>query len=231
MRARLSESHLEYVPAECLSDVSVIVDVGAHRGAWTDGVLSVLRPKRVFCFEPSPAAAAALRDRFATRPGVTVVECALGGKVSTGALHIFAAADLNSLYEPSPALTRTIPEATPMAAIDVRIARLDDELPEGLAVDLLKIDVQGYELEVITGAMGVLGRTKCVIVETPFVEQYRGGSTFCDVHRVLVDHAGFRFFGFTALHRGSDGSILWTDSVYYRPSAPVPSSPRIQDQR
>jgi FkbM family methyltransferase len=210
--------------------VSVIVDVGAHRGAWTDGVLSVLHPEQAFCFEPSPAEAAALRGRFATLPSVTVVECALGKSASAGALHVFATADLNSLYEPGPELTRAVPGATAMATVDVRIARLDDELPEGLVVDLLKIDVQGYEVEVLMGAMGVLDRTRCVIVEAPFVEQYRGGSTFCDSHRLLVDRAGFRFFGFTALHRGSDGSILWTDSVYYRPSGPMPSNCRVQDQ-
>lgn len=49
--------------------------------------------------------------------------------------------------------------------IDVEARRLDDLVPDHGVIDLLKIDVEGYELQVLSGATKTLARTRCVIFE------------------------------------------------------------------
>jgi len=57
--------------------------------------------------------------------------------------------------------------------------------------DLIKMDVQGYELEVLKGATECLKTVKAVITEVSFKEYYRGQ---CQFHDILTFLAGFNLF-------------------------------------
>ncbi len=81
---------------------------------------------------------------------------------------------------------------------------------------LVKIDVQGFEGEVIRGGEAVLGRAKIVIVETTFVELYVGQPLFGTIHEQL-SRLGFAFQGnLSQLWNPEDGRILQADSLYAR---------------
>ena len=71
--------------------------------------------------------------------------------------------------------------------VSVPVRRLEDYRREmGLELpDLIKLDVQGYELAVLKGAAAELDYCKAIIVEVSFVEMYEGQCMFSDVCKFL----------------------------------------------
>jgi FkbM family methyltransferase len=214
-RAGLARSLLEFVPPQVRREVRTAVDVGAHLGEWTTGVLQIFPQCEVFAFEPTPDIADLLARKFAADQRVHVVTSAVGREPGTGILHRFSASDLNSLRPANPTLSAAIPLAVEDGAIAVPVTTLDATLSDVDRVDVLKIDVQGNEADVLAGSCGVLSRTSCVIIETTFLPQYEGAPTFGEVHALLTD-AGFFFHGFTRIARRSDGAAIWSDAIYCR---------------
>lgn len=102
--------------------------------------------------------------------------------------------------------------------LEVDIHRLDYFLPtlhlEGTV--LIKIDVQGYSLNVLRGANQTLASADMVLVETSFVGLYDGEATFDQVYRFMVD-AGFQFAGLLdQLEHPKSGAILQGDAIFLR---------------
>ena len=86
----------------------------------------------------------------------------------------------------------------------VPIKRLDACLPTPLPRPvLLKIDVQGFELEVLKGATGMLPHIDAVYVEASYVELYEGQALHEEIERFLIE-AGFTLDGRfnTHIHQG-----------------------------
>jgi FkbM family methyltransferase len=129
----------------------VAVDAGAHIGYLTlELARAVGVDGRVYALEPDPAAAAALRSNLRrNRLGdrVIVVEQALGAEPGTAVLHLAGGGEASSLAE--------LPGFH--ARLDVRVTPLD-ELVGDAAVDLVKLDVEGAELEALRGMTRLLRR-------------------------------------------------------------------------
>jgi FkbM family methyltransferase len=104
---------------------------------------------------------------------------------------------------------------------------LDDLLTErhAPAVDLLKLDVQGYELEVLKGASGALAQSTAMLLEASLIRINSGCPPISEVMS-YADTAGFRLFDFSSQIRRKD-RILWqTDLLFIRSNSrllPLPS--------
>ena len=101
-------------------------------------------------------------------------------------------------------------------AIEVRPL---DEVLEGTQLDehiLVKIDVQGYEDNVILGGTKIIKRAKVLIVEVSFDVLYEGQCLFDDIYH-LVRKMGFRYAGqIDQLTSPVDGTLLQADALFLR---------------
>ena len=84
-------------------------------------------------------------------------------------------------------------------------------------INLLKSDTQGFELEVLKGAIGMLKQNKVefIFLEINFVELYKNLPSFCDINGFLSQH-GFkllRFYDFSYY----ENALGWTDTLFYNP--------------
>lgn len=100
--------------------------------------------------------------------------------------------------------------------VDVRT--LDDLLREVPSVDLLKLDVQGFERQVIAGGAITLKGTCCLLVEFDFERLYEGDTTYRELANIVEGELGFGFWDMSAPER-RHGRALWADACFVRPGS------------
>jgi len=194
-----------------------LVDVGANDGGFLSSVFQLVSPREVFVFEPLPACQSSLQRMLSNRASAHLFQCAVGSAKGELELHCTGDSKMSSALQPAPHIEGLYQRGdfTIVRKVTVPVVRLDDALPEGLSVDLLKIDVQGFELEVFKGAEQTLARTRSVLLEVNYVEHYKGGARFEDVYDVMRRHS-FRIYGVSAPYGGGKGGPLWADAMFVK---------------
>ncbi|MFQ3670906.1 MAG: FkbM family methyltransferase [Verrucomicrobiia bacterium] len=130
------------------------VDVGANIGEVALALAVAVGPKgRVMAVEPHPRTCGWLRENIALNglEHVTVVQVGVGEKAGVMRLTDSRRDDMNHV--------------TDGEGVDVEVKRLDELVKEWNQLDLLKVDVEGYELPVLRGGAAVMSRVRCVVVE------------------------------------------------------------------
>ena len=141
-----------------------VIEAGANIGVYTLQLSRLVGPEgRVFAFEPDPHLFACLRENLG-RARVTNVEphhCALGS----------AAGKLSLAWDGLNSGDTHLSREAPPGAAQVEVARLDTVLA-GKRVDFFKLDVQGWELEVLRGMTGLFAANPALRL---FVEYWPAG--------------------------------------------------------
>lgn len=139
----------------CLKD-PVVVDIGANVGYFTRAIAIEHPNAKIIAIEPVPVVVNVLRQNLEDlKDRVTILPIALGSKDEVVRMDV----DLELLAE-----SRVSDKSAQGTRVDQR--RLDDALKDlNSAIDLIKIDVEGYECEVLRGASETLARTRFVLME------------------------------------------------------------------
>ncbi|ATU67334.1 FkbM family methyltransferase [Piscinibacter gummiphilus] len=169
------ESH---VIRTCLADKKspVVFDVGANEGQWTADVMALEPTARVHAFEPQSR----LANRIAAeQPGVKVNNMALGDAPGTLELGDYA----EHAGSQHASLLKGVIDGIHHGAVtytSVAVGTLDDYCTEhGIDhIDLLKIDVEGFELKVLQGAKRMLAERRLDVIQFEFNEMNVIGGTF-----------------------------------------------------
>lgn len=180
---------------DCLADVarlypereiSTVVDVGANVGNFARGVIGSFPSARVLAFEPVDGTFRQLQENLREYPQATPYQMALGDAEGEATLHVQENSEWNSL---TPAVNR--PAADAHAQV-VRVRRLDDMADEGLfnSIDLLKTDTEGFDVNVLRGATGLLGsgRIRFVLSEVGFDRNDSRHTNFFDLNALLAEY-------------------------------------------
>ena len=205
---------------------AAVLDIGAFYGETVLKFLDELPSMPIHAFEPTPAPAAALRQRMKTFSNVTVHQSALADKTGTLTFHLNAADVTNSLLENAFCEYRPFEEwQAHVGQIEVEALKLDDWaakfVPEGKLV--MKLDVQGAEGLVIAGARNLLaaGRIIAFYSEVCLIPQYEGQATFDQVDDVMRQ-AGLVLFNIYPCGKDATGRAVWTDVLWVRPDDVLP---------
>ncbi len=167
------EPHVTDAFRRRLAAGDICVDIGAHIGYYTLLASKLVGPGgRVYSFEPSPAAYKALEQNLARNraTNVTALDVAAGAGESWGTLYELAAGSSgNSSLSPRLLESPHAGTVDEYAAVEVEICAVDTRVPadELGRVRLIKVDVEGYEVEALRGVERILaaGATISVIVE------------------------------------------------------------------
>ena len=151
-----------------LAPESVAIDVGAYHGDILVDMVRLAPKGRHHAFEPQPEAAKLLRERFQGKNAV-IHEVALADKPGTTQFHQVAS---NPSY--SGIKERAYEKKEEVRLITVKVDTLDRLLKGTPRVDLIKVDVEGGELGVLKGALGVIKGHRPVVV----FEHGRGAAEF-----------------------------------------------------
>jgi FkbM family methyltransferase len=166
----------------------VLLDIGCHRGAYSQAILDRYPNTRIYAFEPSSTSFKFLSKQFEFQDNVRLFNVALGSKSSMEILWS---------NEPGSALSSLQKRDVSHFATsfdnfeEVQVVTLDEwNLKFGLKPDIIKIDVEGFELKVIEGGEKTILQSKVV--------QFEYGGTHIDTRTFFRDFwVFFRQHGFT----------------------------------
>jgi len=194
----------------------VIIDGGAHRGASVEAFSSYVPQAKFHCFEPDPSLAKELVETFSGKPNVRVVMAALGESTGKARFNINSSRPTNSLLPPGDALESDLQSLCKLVEqVEVDILTIDDYCQEQALerVDIIKLDLQGYDYKALLGAQISLRGARVVLVEVLFVEIYKGCNLFPDVIR-LMGELGYSLYTLCGLHYGGRDELLWADAIF-----------------
>ena len=152
-----------------------VIDIGAHTGRHTAHFAALVgREGHVWAFEPLPAMAGILRNRFGHMNEVTLDTKALSSAVGTAQYKFVTnAPEESGLQERIYNISNPIIET-----IDVEVSTVDTLFPTLGGVSYVKIDIEGGEIDCLAGMNGFLRRNRPIVsVEYGFPGYSRYGST------------------------------------------------------
>lgn len=160
-----------------------VLDIGANAGQFARNVFSFVPDCTVHSFEPLPGPFAILHKLTAIYPRLHCHNFALGERNGATTIHTGEYTASSSLLKPAQRLTDSLPQVVPDQKRDIPIMRLDDWAAEiSLSFPLfVKLDVQGYELQVIRGGTETLRCASAILIELSFVELYENQPLIADI--------------------------------------------------
>jgi FkbM family methyltransferase len=176
-----------------LKTAMTFVDVGAHIGFHTLHAARMLGPSgAVIAFEPTPEVFELLQRSVRLNGLESICRCmnlALSFSEGLAAFHVSTLCGHNSLYP--------LGDTQEESELQVKTARLDDLLRETRRIDVVKLDVEGAELDVLEGMKAILAnhRDILLIVEYGVPHLERLGIKPADWFRHFFAH-GFALFAF-----------------------------------
>jgi FkbM family methyltransferase len=188
-----------------------IFDVGAYTGEFAKTCRSIWPNAKLTCFEVLPHRVKELRAWSAMDGRTDVIECLLGE-------HVRSNVRFHEKETASSVLDDHIPhsgpvECYPMRTIDELIATSNIRPPE-----FLKLDVQGYEYEVLMGGKNTLRDIEVILAEANLLDLYKGAHLLDDLIALLREH-GFVAYDICEFHRRPLDAALWQADFIFVPEA------------
>lgn len=201
--------------------VATILDIGANTGQFGAELLKAGWPGGLVSFEPIAEAHEQLRLRAASHGHRWIVPTAMAIGSANGETTINVSANIvsSSLLPVGEALTSVIAETGYTRTETIQVRRLDDVIDSAWPGPFaMKLDTQGFELEVVRGATETLKRTEVIMVEMSLAPLYDGGARFADLYRE-IENAGFRCIALTeGFADYARNEVLQVDGVFVRNS-------------
>jgi FkbM family methyltransferase len=200
-------------------DFHTVIDIGANRGQFALFALHRFPHAAVHCFEPVPQAMHVLRRTVGDNDRVVLWDVAVGAREDRVQINVSERDDCSSLLVPGSKLKDLEPASRTVSTVSAVVKRLDGVFQADTfrGPTLLKIDVQGFEEQVLQGAEGLLPVLDEILVEGSFVEMYEG-QCLADELISMLSARGFRLRGVFSMTRDSDGTPLQADLLFARRS-------------
>lgn len=191
-----------------------VLDIGANAGQFARAAVGQWPAASVIAFEPLPGACARLRTVL-RGDGHEIHEIALGAVDGTIAFHPHRYDLASSVLSATASARARFPWAEELPPVHVPCRRLDSILAgrQLAAPVLMKIDVQGFEQQVLTGGPNTLRQADILIVEEAFDQYYDGQAHPADLIASASEH-GLTFDRVADVRR--EGSLIVEADMMYR---------------
>ncbi len=203
-------------------EIQTVFDVGANEGQSAREFLRHFPQARIFSFEPTPTTFQKLTGLAATEPRLTAVNQALGAV--PGRIEI----NENAFHQTNSILPANLPSEEYLGPgvincqrkIEVEMTTLDafGRHASVTGIDLLKMDVQGFELFVLQGAQAFLSARKigCIVLEVSFISLYENQASPQDLITLLASHH-YDLMGFYDFAHSAHKRLMWCEMMFAPP--------------
>lgn len=202
--------------------LKVVFDVGANTGQTSVEFQHRFTAATIHSFEPFPAAFEKLSRATAGCARIKPVQSALGEATGQSVLYLNAESATNSLLPNAPEADCYQPKgfAEARGTTQINISTLDaycqqESIP---FIELLKMDTQGYELNVLKGGERMLagGNVAAIFSEVLFAPIYEGQTCFHDLYAHLWSR-GFRLVSLYGVALNHQKFSSWCDALFVHP--------------
>lgn len=216
LREQAAAYHKRWSPL-IRSSPRAVIDIGANVGQFATLIRGISPEIELICMEPLAACQADLQATLTRLGGrATRHHCALGSEPGLVSMNRNEYLDSSSLLPLAELHRQEWPFASHTTEEKVTVVRLDDlivgeTLPQPYIV---KIDVQGFEMSVISGGPRTLAGARAAVVECSSYQLYEGQSTFDEIHTAMKA-LGFVFRGVLDQAMSSrDSRIMQFDALF-----------------
>jgi len=200
-------------------EIDLILDVGANEGQFGSWARAVGYEGRIVSYEPVSTAFDVLTKRIAKDPTWTAERLAIGERVGELAINV----SQNSVYSSArarSALLEANDESSSIVRTEIVAVRtIDSLLAETVRPGervLIKIDTQGFEREVIAGAVASLPKITGLMLELSFRKLYEGEASIDEIVATLAGH-GFALVSLQPLAINLKyGKLYEADGMFFR---------------
>ncbi len=200
-------------------NIDCVLDVGANIGQYHDFLRDkVLYDGPIVSFEPVSRHIELLRGRARTDSAWHIEGYALGARDGNLPINVMVSDQFSSFLQPDNSRVRGIDMLnTPSHVENVAVRTLDVIMPAlqerlGFERPYLKLDTQGFDMEVLQGGRDSLADVRALQTEASVIGIYKGMPGYMDTIRYLDEH-GFDITGFYPVSRDSSLRLVEFDCV------------------
>lgn len=202
-------------------EVDCVIDVGAYRGDYGSFLRAAGYRGPIVSFEPVERSFRDLSRNSGGDPAWTIEQLALGSREETREIGVASSTDFSSFRTFSPYGSDEFAEQSSIEHRErVNVRRLDsvlpDLLPAGVRRLFLKIDTQGWDVEVLQGAAGCLDRVVAIQLEASARPIYDGMPTYLESLGYATS-LGFELTDAVPIVRDRHHRVIEFDCVLGRP--------------
>ena len=200
--------------------IDIVFDIGANAGEFAQQLRKDIGYKgKILSFEPLSSAFELLRENAKGDPNWEIFNFALGDAETKQEINIAGNSYSSSLLDMLPSHERSAPESKYIGRELIEIKTLDsifcDLCKPGNSV-YLKIDAQGFESKILTGAEKSLAHIDTIQMEMSLVPLYKDELLFNEMYKLMSE----RGFSLVALESGFadpvSGHLLQVDGIFRR---------------
>ena len=202
--------------------ILTILDVGANDGGYAENVIDRGFKGCLISFEPISSVYQVLARKCTRHPNWHVYNCALGSCIGESILNIAANGGASSSFlkmnschaDADPKSAYVGEEVVALSTLDHVIYQHFDGNPPQV---FLKIDVQGYEIEVLKGAITLIshGFVRGIQIELSLITLYEESANWHDLVR-FIQSFGFEFVFFEPGFSDENMYLLQVDAYFFR---------------
>lgn len=187
-----------------------IIDIGAYHGEWTAMIKKIFPESSILMIEAQENKGDLLKDVSQQYSPNVFYEIALLSSEDEQEVRFVEMETGSSVFEESSPYERDYTSKK-----TVTLDTLLKAYPDFQGTDFLKIDVQGYELEVLRGAKKLLKKVELVLMEVSLIPVNKGCPIMSEVISFMADH-DFRVLDFCSQIRRGDGFLWQIDLLFIK---------------
>ena len=196
----------------------VIFDVGANIGQSIDKYKSQMPQSIIHSFEPNSETFSTLVNKYKNSRDIYLHRTALSNFIGSAQFHVTNVPEASSLLSPEPELMKlSIDNKYNFNTVDVECETLDHNAKNNniADIDILKLDVQGTELDVLEGANKILTaqQIKIIYTEITLAKTYTGQYDFSSLLSFLQEK-GYQLWDFMPFTYTSSGRLWFANAIF-----------------
>lgn len=200
-------------------NITLLLDVGANRGSYSEELFKLKYTGRIVSFEPLSNIFGSLLSKSKKHSSWIAEQYALGDFDGSLEINVAGNIDSSSILQMLPKHLESAPASEYIGKETIKVRKLDSVFKDFYKETdnvFLKIDTQGYEMSVLKGAIESIPFIKGIQIELSLEQLYEGSVLMFE----MIDFIEKMGFELTSLENGfsnpKTGKLLQCDGIFFR---------------